>query len=184
MARELLGTILVHELGEGDARRGRIVETEAYVGAEDLACHASRGRTARTEVMFGPAGTAYVYFIYGMYHCLNVVTERLDYPAAVLIRGIEPITGLEGRTDGPGRLCRAFAIDRAENGLDLTGPPLYFESAPGEQEIAVASGPRVGVGYAGDWAELSWRFWVEGNPHVSRATSSRRAKQKVVHASA
>ncbi len=111
MAVDLLGKCLVSVAG-GRRRWGRIVETEAYLGPHDLACHASRGRTARTEVMFGPPGHAYVYFIYGMHYCVNVVTERAGHAAAVLIRALEPGPGVLGQTDGPGRLCKALGIDR------------------------------------------------------------------------
>ena len=124
VARQLLGKYLAREHGDGTTI-GRIVETEAYIGPQDLACHASKGRTRRTEVMFGPAGVAYVYLIYGMYHCLNVVTEREEFPSAVLIRAIE----IDGELiDGPGRLCRALQIDRSLNLADLTtGEALWFE---------------------------------------------------------
>ena len=130
---------------------GKIVEVEAYVGSQDKACHASKGRTQRTEVMFGPAGVAYVYLIYGMYHCLNVVTEREEFPSAVLIRAIE----LNGELiDGPGRLCRALQIDRRLNRVDLTiGESLWFED---RGEVVgrgkVGAYPRIGVDYAGKWA--------------------------------
>ena len=176
VAVDLLGRRLVHVRPglEGDVRRaGRIVETEAYVGPEDLASHASRGRTARTGVMFGPPGFAYVYLIYGLHHCLNAVTEAEGFPAAVLIRALEPAPGVAGRTDGPGRLCRALGIDRSLNGADLSGDRLYVEAGDRPLEVArpagrVATGPRVGVGYAGEWADRPWRFWLEGNPWVSR----------------
>jgi DNA-3-methyladenine glycosylase len=172
VARELLGCWLVHDLPDG-RREGRIVETEAYVGLEDLASHASRGRTARTEVMFGPPGHAYVFLIYGMHHCLNVVTEREGFPAAVLIRAAEPGTGVDLATNGPGRLCRALAIDRTHNGLDLTGGPLRIElRAPPLPYDAVGTGPRVGVGYAGAWAERPWRLYLVGNQFVSRSRRS------------
>jgi len=172
VARDLLGRRLVCA-GGGTQRAGRIVEAEAYIGPEDLACHASRGRTPRTEVMFGPPGYAYVYIVYGMHHCLNAVTEREGFPAAVLIRALEPEAGLDSRTDGPGRLCRALAIDRSFNGADLTGPRLFVEAGdrPASTPIAeelVASGSRVGVGYAGEWADKPWRFWLKGNRWVSR----------------
>jgi DNA-3-methyladenine glycosylase len=136
---------------------GKIVEVEAYVGPQDKACHASKGRTPRTEVLFGPPGVAYVYLIYGMYHCLNVVTEREEFPSAILIRAIE----IDGELiDGPGRLCRALQIDRRLNRVDLTtGESLWFE----DQGILVERGdvgayPRVGVDYAGEWAKKPWRF--------------------------
>jgi DNA-3-methyladenine glycosylase len=167
VARELLGCWLVHELPSG-RREGRIVETEAYIGADDRASHASRGRTRRTEVMFGPPGVAYVYLIYGMHNCLNVVTEPAGYPAAVLVRALEPGLGVELPTNGPGRLCRALAIDRSHNGHDLVHGPLRIErrdSAPSPDRIEV--GPRVGVDYAGEWAARPWRFMVAGSPGIS-----------------
>ncbi|MFN0073620.1 MAG: DNA-3-methyladenine glycosylase [Chloroflexota bacterium] len=168
VAADLLGTELVFERGSGDQARVRIVETEAYMGADDLASHASHGLTRRTSVMFGPAGHAYVYLIYGFHHCLNVVTELTDVPAAVLIRGAEPMSGVSGRTDGPGRLCRGLGIHRDHNGLDLTAPPLYFLAPTGHESLTVSTGPRVGVQYAGEWADRPWRFWIQGNPWVSR----------------
>jgi DNA-3-methyladenine glycosylase len=156
VARDLIGKFLVRHNG-GEVLAGKIVEVEAYVGTSDRACHASKGRTARTEVMFGPPGVAYVYLIYGMYHCLNVVTEQEGFPAAVLIRAVE----VEGRLiDGPGRLCRLFEIDRSLNRLDLTlKQSLWFE----DRGVPVARRdidqlPRIGVDYAGEWARKPWRF--------------------------
>ncbi len=167
VARELLGCWLVHELPDG-RREGRVVETEAYVGPEDRASHASRGRTARTSVMFGEAGNAYVYLIYGMHHCLNVVTEAEGYPAAVLIRALEPGHGVTLATNGPGRLCRALGIDRSLNGADLTAGLLRIESRgdrpPADQ---ISTSPRIGVDYAGAWAERPWRFFLAASPSVS-----------------
>jgi DNA-3-methyladenine glycosylase len=168
VARQLLGADLVYERPDGLISRARIVETEAYVGPTDLACHAARGRTRRTEVMFGPAGHAYVFMIYGFHNCLNIVTEHVGVPAAVLIRGAEPLLNIEHRTDGPGRLCRALGIDRTFTGHDVTTPPLYIEAGRPLALAAVAVGPRVGVAYAGDWALRPWRFWVRDNPWVSR----------------
>ena len=156
VARALMGKYLVRELG-GERIAGRIVEVEAYVGPQDRACHASRGRTARTEVLFGPPGLAYVYLIYGMYHCLNVVTERDGFPAAVLLRAIQVDADL---IDGPGRLCRHLQIDRDLNRIDLThGESLWFEDR-GEQlsRAAISAFPRIGVDYAGTWAKKPWRF--------------------------
>ena len=142
---------------DGRVLAGKIVEVEAYVGSQDRACHASKGRTQRTNVMFGPGGVAYVYLIYGMYHCLNVVTEREEFPSAVLIRAIE----IDGQLiDGPGRLCRALQIDRRLNRADLTiGESLWFEDR-GEvvERGTVGAYPRIGVDYAGKWAEKLWRF--------------------------
>ena len=158
VARDLLGKHLVREIS-GITRTGRIVEVEAYVGPHDRACHAYKGRTKRTEVLFRSPGLAYVYLIYGMYHCLNVVTERLDYPAAVLIRAVEDETGL---IDGPGRVCRAYGIDLTLNYHDLTtGQKLWLEDRgkrPPRSQIG--SFPRIGVDYAGKWAARPWRFRI------------------------
>lgn len=172
VAQELLGTTLVH-LVDGRRRAGLIVETEAYVGPDDGASHAARGRTRRTAVMFGPPGVAYVYLIYGMHNCLNAVTEPEGYPAAVLIRALEPTEGVVGRTDGPGRLCKALAIDRRLDGAPLTGPPLWIEPRrPDRPPVEIARGPRVGVAYAGEWAARPWRFWIAGNCYVSRPSGA------------
>src|SRR5262245_9463578 len=119
--------------------------------------------------MFGAPGVAYVYLIYGMHHCLNVVTEPPGYPGAVLIRALEPLEGLDGRTDGPGRICKELAIDRRLNGAELAPPELWLEA--GQAVGAIASGPRIGVDYAGEWAARPWRFWIPGNRSVSRGAS-------------
>ena len=159
VARSLVGKYLVRSL-DGREIAGRIIEVEAYVGHQDKACHASKGRTRRTEVMFGPSGMAYVYLIYGMHHCLNVATEREEFPAAVLIRAIE-VDGV--LIDGPGRLCRALQIDRSVNRIDLTTQEsLWFEDRGGRilrREIAAL--PRIGVDYAGVWARKPWRFRIQ-----------------------
>ncbi|HUB08317.1 MAG TPA: DNA-3-methyladenine glycosylase [Myxococcales bacterium] len=169
VAVQLLGARLVRRLGPRRHAVGRVVEVEAYVGPHDLACHASHGRTARTEVMFGPPGRAYVYFVYGMHHCVNVVTDPEGYPAAVLLRALEPLEGLEARTSGPGRLCRALAIDRSLNGADLRGDELYLE--PGDPPRRVRATARIGVAYAGAWARRRLRFFDADSPHVSRGKS-------------
>lgn len=156
VARSLIGKYLVRAI-DGRTLAGKIVEVEAYVGPEDKACHASKGRTQRTDVMFGPAGVAYIYLIYGMYHCLNVVTEREEFPSAVLIRAIE----IDGELiDGPGRLCRAMQVDRTLNRVDLTtGESLWFEDRGVLVKKAdVGTHPRIGVDYAGKWAKKLWRF--------------------------
>jgi len=156
VARSLLGKYLVRQNGEGTIA-GKIVEVEAYVGPQDKACHASKGRTARTEVLFGPPGMSYVYLIYGMYHCLNVVTERTDFPAAVLIRAVE----IDGElVDGPGRLCRALDIDRTLNRIDMTTRKhLWFEDRGTKVPRGkIRTFPRIGVDYAGEWARKLWRF--------------------------
>jgi DNA-3-methyladenine glycosylase len=167
VARELLGCLVVHHDGEV-VRAGRIVETEAYLGTRDRACHSWRGRTPRTEVMFGPAGYAYVYFVYGVHHCLNAVTRAPGLAEAVLLRAVEPVVGCQGAGNGPGKLCRALRIDRRLNGADLTGPMLFL--ARGDRPpAAIARGPRVGVDYAGAWARRRLRFWEKDSPFVSRA---------------
>lgn len=169
VARDLLGKTLV--LVEGGARRaGRIVETEAYVGEHDLACHAAKGRTLRTDVLYGPPGHAYVYLIYGIHHCFNVVTLPEGTAAAVLVRGLEPVEGFapDARLDGPGKLCREMGITLAHNRLDLLGERLFLEDAPNVPRSRIARGPRIGVEYSGAWAEKPYRFWIRGNPHVSR----------------
>jgi DNA-3-methyladenine glycosylase len=174
VARELLGQRLVRVV-EGRRLSGLILEVEAYIGEDDAACHAAAGRTKRTEVMYGPPGHAYVYFIYGMHHCLNVVTEPEGFPAAVLIRAIETEEGLSavranrpGRpdgelTDGPGKLCQALCIDRRLNRMDMcTSDELFVEVTGPVPNAEVAATPRVGV--RGDQAALTapWRFLVIG----------------------
>ncbi|RMF03638.1 MAG: DNA-3-methyladenine glycosylase [Chloroflexi bacterium] len=185
VARELLGCRLVRQI-DGATLSGVVVEAEAYIGPTDTACHASKGRTPRTEVMFGPPGRAYVYLIYGMYHMLNLVTEAEDFPAAVLIRAVEPQTGLDrmqarrakpGRpplkpaalTSGPGKLCQAFGIDLAFNGWPVTtGEQLWLERGQTVPDSHVATGPRVGITYAApEDISAPWRFWLRGNPFVS-----------------
>jgi DNA-3-methyladenine glycosylase len=169
VARALIGMQLVHRLADG-VRRGRIVETEAYLGPRDLAAHSARGRTPRTEVMFGPPGHAYVYFIYGFWNCLNVVTGAAGVPHAVLLRALEPLGGLRERTWGPGLLCRALRIDRDLNGADLRGQVLWLEPPPpGASLPRIGRATRVGVAYAGEWALRPWRFFDRDSPFVSTA---------------
>ncbi len=170
VARDLLGAVLVRVAPDGTVRAGRIVETEAYRGEEDQACHARAGRTKRTETMYGPPGRAYVYLIYGMYDMLNTTAWPQGQPAAVLIRAIEPLVGLDGaRTHGPGRLTRALGITaREHNGAPLQGPELYILRGRPVAERDVARGPRIGVAYAGEWAQRPWRLWIRDNPFVSR----------------
>jgi DNA-3-methyladenine glycosylase len=177
VAPDLLGKRLVHFTPRG-VIAGRIVETEAYAGPEDLAAHSSHGRTPRNAVMFGPAGHLYVYFIYGIHHCLNVVCGPGDKPEAVLLRAVALDEGeglaRERRGDvperrlasGPGNVAAAFGIDRASNGADLlTGP---IRVADGAAPARILQRPRIGVDYAGAWAEREWRFLVADDPHVSR----------------
>jgi DNA-3-methyladenine glycosylase len=169
VARELIGMHLVR--AEGDTiRSGRIVETEAYQGPQDLAAHSSRGRTLRTDVMFGPAGHAYVYFIYGFWHCLNIVTAAEGVPHAVLLRALEPVTGIDDKTWGPGLLCRAMHIDRKLNGADLCGDALWLERPPApSRRPRIARSERIGVEYAGEWARRPWRFYDKDSAYVSTA---------------
>jgi DNA-3-methyladenine glycosylase len=167
VARELLGKWLVHQTG-GLRRIGKIVETEAYLGEHDLAAHSSKGLTARTQTMFGPPGHAYVYLIYGLHHCMNVVTERAGQAAAVLLRAVEPVEHLSGRSCGPGLLCRALKIDRRLNGYDLLSDDFFIAAPENAGSITVVSRPRIGVDYAKHWAKRLLRFYVKGNPFVSR----------------
>jgi len=176
VARALIGMHLLHDDGH-TVRAGRIVETEAYLGPRDLAAHSSRGRTPRTEVMFGPPGHAYVYFIYGFWHCLNVVTGAPGVPHAVLVRALEPLGGLDERTWGPGLLCRALHIDRRLNGVDLRGDVLWIERPPaGTPAARIARSTRIGVDYAGDWAQRPWRFFDRSSPFVSSAPARARIR--------
>lgn len=164
VARALVGTYLVH----GD-RAARIVETEAYRGPKDLACHARVGLTKRTRTLYGPPGHAYVFLIYGMYDCFNVVCCGEGKGHAVLVRGVEPVRGVpEGvRTDGPGRLARALGITRAHDTADLVeSSQLWVAGRTKRPRIAVSA--RVGVAYAGEIAEAPWRFFDASSPHVSR----------------
>jgi DNA-3-methyladenine glycosylase len=185
VARALLGTKLVREL-DGKRLTGVIVECEAYIGQGDTACHASRGRTPRNEVMFGPPGFAYVYFTYGMHWMLNVVTEAEGFPAAVLLRALQPMEGIEkmralrqakgrARTDqeltsGPARLTQALGVDRTFSGADLvTGGQLWLEPGDSILDDGVECGPRIGVKYAAEKDRLApWRFWVRDCPYVSQ----------------
>jgi DNA-3-methyladenine glycosylase len=181
VARELIGMHLVH--ADGKTRRvGRIVETEAYRGPADLAAHSSRGHTPRTSVMFGPAGYAYVYFIYGMWNCLNVVTAAPGEPQAVLLRALAPIDNVDGPCWGPGLLCRALHIDRAMNGADLCGRKLWLERPQARAPAPrIGRSARIGVDYAGSWALRPWRFFDRDSPYVS--TVSQAARVRAVTAS-
>ena len=169
VARELLGKWLVHRV-DGVQKIGKIVETEAYLGEHDLAAHSAKGRTPRTELMFGPPGHAYVYFIYGMHFCLNVVTEPVGHASAVLLRALEPVASIEARTCGPALLCRALQIDKRLNGHDLLSDDLFIAEPEGDkaERMVIAKGPRIGVDYARHWARRHLRFYLKGNPYVSR----------------
>jgi DNA-3-methyladenine glycosylase len=182
VARELLGKLLVREC-DGAVLAGRIVETEAYLSAHDPASHAYGGPTARNAAMFGPPGHAYVYLIYGLHHCVNVVTEGEGVPSAVLIRAVEPLLGLDRmqarrRTDrtthlasGPSKLCQAFAIDRTLDKWDVTkGQRLWYAAPAANLPLHIAASPRIGISVAGD---LPLRFYVSDSPFVSRGPRRR-----------
>lgn len=181
IAQNLLGCYLCRKIGK-NILKGKIIETEAYIGQNDKACHASRGMTKRNQVMFEPAGRAYVYIIYGLYYCLNIVTEKKGFPAAVLIRAVEPVQGIEImqknrrrnikkegetalshlRTNGPGKLCQALAIDKKLNGENLlTSHRLWLEKGEKIDTKKIITTPRIGVDYAGEDAKLPWRFLIE-----------------------
>jgi DNA-3-methyladenine glycosylase len=177
VAPDCIGKLLVHAAPEG-LMVGRIVEAEAYRGPEDQAAHSANGRrTARTEVMFGPPGHAYMYLLYGTSWALNLVTGRAGEPQAVLVRALEPLRGAERMaarrgvpvtrreiSNGPGKLCHALGLDRRFYGADLTTGPLFL--ADGTPAV-VASSPRINVEYAGTWAKKQWRFYERGNRYVS-----------------
>ncbi|MFN2570411.1 MAG: DNA-3-methyladenine glycosylase [Gemmatimonadales bacterium] len=179
VARRLLGRILVSDVGGRKKRTaGRIVEVEAYVGPHDPACHAyNHRRTARTEPLYGPPGTAYVYFTYGMHWCLNAVTEIPGFPAAVLLRALEPLDGLDTMRErretvkdrqlcaGPARLCEALGVDGALNGVSLQRGLLRIVDGPAPRKGAIVAGPRIGITQAIDWP---LRFYLKDSPWVSR----------------
>lgn len=167
VAGDLLGKYLVH-VTRGVERVGRIVEVEAYLGPHDLAAHSAKGLTPRTRVMFGPPGHAYVYLIYGMYHCMNVVTDREGHASAVLLRALEPVENVSGRTQGPGLLCRAMEIDRRLNGHDLLSDHFHIAAPASAEPFSIVKRPRVGVDYAGHWAKRLLRFYIRGNAYVSK----------------
>jgi DNA-3-methyladenine glycosylase len=167
VAHDLLGMHLVHVV-DGVERVGRIVEVEAYLGPHDLAAHSAKGLTKRTRVMFGPPGHAYVYLIYGMHWCVNVVTQREGMASAVLLRALEPVANLAGRTQGPALLCKAMGIDGRLNGHDLLGEDLFIRKPVRITALRIVKRPRIGVDYAGHWARRLLRFYIGGNAFVSR----------------
>lgn len=183
VARELIGMVLVDRREKDKSRALRIVEVEAYIGEDDPASHAAPGPTARNRIMYGRAGLAYVYLIYGMYHCLNIVTEKEGFPAAALIRAAEPLegeleispkNGQEIRPDGPGKLCLSLGLDRSHSGLDLTENALYLADRNLRPET-IASSERIGISAATD---RLWRFFDPESSYISTRRKRRpRAKE-------
>lgn len=181
IARELLGKLLVVPDENGDRVSGMIVEVEAYMGVIDKAAHTYGGRrTPRNEITYAIGGSVYVFFVYGMYHQLNVVTGPVDHPHVVLIRALEPIEGIEtmrmrrgpmpdkNLTSGPGKLCIAMNIDRGLNGEDLSGEKIWLEDFKKFPASEIMAGKRIGIDYAEEFKDMPWRFWVSGNPYVSK----------------
>ncbi|HHV98775.1 MAG TPA: DNA-3-methyladenine glycosylase [Clostridiaceae bacterium] len=188
VARKLLGKYLVHNV-EGEELAGKIVEVEAYMGPEDKAAHSyNYRRTQRTEIMYGPAGYVYVFRIYGMYNCINVVTAEVDKPQVVLIRALEPVSGLDkmsvkrygkkyselkksqiiNLTNGPGKLCMAMEINMSNYGDDLCGDRLYIAEGSTDDKFDIVSSKRINIDYAEEAADYPWRFYIKGNPFVSK----------------
>jgi DNA-3-methyladenine glycosylase len=176
VARALLGKVLVRRAAGAPERRARIVEVEAYLGERDAASHARRGPTPRAAIMFGPPGFLYVYLIYGMHHCMNLVTETDGVAGAVLIRAAAPLDGFDGKgltarrfrpLSGPGKLCSALSVTLADKGLDVTEGADLFVADDGTPAPRRSTSPRIGVEYAGAWAERRLRFFVPGSPYVS-----------------
>jgi DNA-3-methyladenine glycosylase len=181
VTRDLLGKLLVVPTDDGTRVSGLIVEAEAYRGPNDRASHAYGGRrTRRTETMYRIGGTAYIFFVYGMYNQFNVVTNVEEIPHAILIRALEPVEGIElmmqrrhgqpekNLTNGPGKLCIAMAIDRRLDGKDLLGNGVWIEEGIAVPRSRIAKGPRIGIDYAEEWVDKPWRFWIKDNPFVSR----------------
>ena len=181
VARDLLGKLLVVPTADGRRVSGMIVETEAYLGEIDKAAHSYGGRrTARNEITYAEGGHVYVFFVYGMYYQLNLVTGLADHPHVVLIRAVEPVEGIEimrerrgamkdkNLTSGPGKLCIAFGITRELNGEDLMRDRIWVEDHRDLKKSEIASGPRVGIDYAEEFIDMPWRFWLAENIYVSR----------------
>jgi DNA-3-methyladenine glycosylase len=188
VSKDLLGKFLVHKVDEEELV-GKIVEVEAYMGKGDKAAHSYGGkRTLRNEVMYGEPGFSYVFIIYGMYDCMNVVTEKVGIPQAVLIRALEPISDLDklcelrygkkcedinknqlkNLTNGPGKLCKALGITRKENAVDLCGDKLYILESDKEEPFNIVESKRINIDYAEEAKDYLWRFYIEGNPHISK----------------
>jgi len=180
IAKALLGKYIIHNTTDGRTS-GKIVEVEAYIGSKDAASHAYNDKyTSRTKVMFGQGGHVYVYLIYGIYYCLNIVTNKEGYPEAVLIRAIEPIDGIDlmkkrrgtdkflNLCSGPGKLCIAMGISKVQNGIDLCGENLYLLSGETISPECIISTPRINIDYAKEARNYPWRFIIKDNPFVSK----------------
>lgn len=167
VAKDLLGKYLVRVL-HGVTRIAKIVEVEAYLGPHDLAAHSAKGLTPRTKVMFGEPGHAYVYLIYGMHYCVNIVTEKEGKASAVLLRALEPILNITLRTSGPGLLCKAMEINKSLNGHDLVSDDFYIARPLDQNRIVIVRRPRIGVHYAKHWAKRLLRFYIKNNSFVSK----------------
>lgn len=200
VARDLLGRVLARRTADGTVLRGRIVEAEGYVGEEDKACHARAGRTPRTDVMYGPPGFAYVYLTYGMHHMLNVVTEAAGRPAAVLLRAVEPLEGIEWMArarrngsaalarnggpklhqlaSGPGKLCQAYGLDLGHNRTDLLGSELWIEEGAPASGCRIATSARIGCETAkAPWDLIPWRFYLEESRFVTPGRAGEPARK-------
>ena len=178
VARDLLGKILVHQTPQG-ILKGKIVEVEAYMGKQDAAAHSCKVRSPRTEVQYGVGGFAYIYLIYGMYYCMNIVSNREEIPEVVLLRALEPLEGLEQMQqrrnvrrqqdlcNGPGKLCSAMDIQKAHYGIDLCGHEIYLEEGEPVTEGEIGVSKRINIDYAGEAKDYEWRFFLKDNPYVS-----------------
>lgn len=191
LTRLLLGKLLVVPTADGGRVSGMIVETEAYLGIIDKAAHTYGGRrTPRNEIAYAIGGKVYVFFVYGMYNQLNFVTGPADHPNVCLIRAVAPVEGIEtmrrrrgpmpdkNLTSGPGKLCIAFGVDRGFNGEDLLGKRIWLEEYKTFTDEEVSSGRRVGIDYAEEFAEMPWRFWINGNTNVSKMPGKARTIEK------
>lgn len=180
VAPDLLGKLLVHESETGKTV-GKIVEVEAYIGPEDKAAHSYRGlKSTPTQIMFGPAGFIYIYLIYGMYYCLNIVTHKINFPEVVLVRALEPIEGIElmkvrrhetklkNLCRGPGKLCQAMDLTRRHYGMDLCGDTIYLLEDESTPPIEIETSPRINIDYAGEYKDKPWRFFIKDNAFVSK----------------
>lgn len=178
VAKELLGSIIVHKTPEG-ITKGRIVEVEAYLGPKDAAAHSYKKNSSRTEIQYGEGGYAYIYLIYGMYYCMNIVTNKINISEAILIRALEPVEGIElmkqrRKTDklynlcsGPGKLCMAMGIDKNNYGMDLCGEQLYLESSKTNKDFIIEASKRINIDYSGEAKDYLWRYTIKDNKFLS-----------------